>query len=486
MIPSVGSIWTHYKGQDYRVVAIGRSCEAPASWSVVYAALYASPDFPLGTTWVRELRAWQEHVIVNSVSVPRFLQRYPHGLVRRVSIVILGIGGVGRDLIDRIVAARELHAARYGLALDVVALGDSSGLVSGAWTDDALRRAIEAKARGAALGDALGEKRDVPTTIGAFLAQHARVDANRVVLVDCSCGAATTQPLLKAIEEGHSVVLANKVPLSGSQATFDSFQRSARRLRCESTVGAGLPVHAALARLVASGDAVLSIEGAFSGTLGFIASALGEGSLFSSAVRAARGLGYTEPDPRDDLSGVDVGRKALILARLLGLKVASLDEVQLEGLFPAALSAAAGLSVDSFMERLDELDAPLAARVAAAQAKGCEVRYTARVNIGAENTRLLSGRAPRGRGAPPRQRRRFARARYRRHAHARHRVLWTWASVWRSCPCRSCSRGERQGRNWRSGMSWIGGAYAATGRRYRAALGSPQGARRAGWGTRRK
>jgi homoserine dehydrogenase len=384
--PNVGSVWRHYKGEDYRVVAVARSCEAPTRWSVVYTALYASHDFPLGTTWVRELRAWREQVLLpTGLSTPRFV-RAAEAVVRRVGVVILGIGHVGCDLIKRIVGARALHAARHGLALDVVALGDSKGVLSGNWTDDALLGAIEVKARGGALGAALGGARVAPTTIGDFLAQHARVDANRVVLVDCSCGAATTQPLLEAMEKGHSVVLANKVPLSGSQAMFDAFQRSARRLRCESTVGAGLPVHAALGRLLGSGDAVLSVEGAFSGTLGFIASALGEGALFSAAVREARDLGYTEPDPRDDLSGVDVGRKALILARLLGLKIASLDEVQLEGLFPAALSAAAGLSVDAFLERLDELDAPLAARVAAAQAKGCEVRYTARVDVAAENT----------------------------------------------------------------------------------------------------
>jgi homoserine dehydrogenase len=146
-------------------------------------------------------------------------------------------------------------------------------------------------------------------------------------------------------------------------------------VRHEATVGAGLPVIDTLHKLQDSGDRVLRIEGCPSGTLGFLFGELGRGAAFSGALRAAMARGYTEPDPRDDLSGTDVARKALILARLVGFR-GDLGSIAVESLVPPALR---GVPRDEFLARAGELDAPWAARVRAAAAKGRVLRYRARV-----------------------------------------------------------------------------------------------------------
>ncbi len=126
------------------------------------------------------------------------------------------------------------------------------------------------------------------------------------------------------------------------------------------------------------GDEVQRIAGTFSGTLGYVMTGLQAGRPFSEIVREAHGLGYTEPDPRDDLGGVDVARKALILARGLGWRL-DLDDVAVQGLYPAELDS---LSVSEFMAALPQLDEGFAARVAEAQAQGKVLRYAALVENG--------------------------------------------------------------------------------------------------------
>src|SRR5262249_4043003 len=123
-----------------------------------------------------------------------------------------------------------------------------------------------------------------------------------------------------ALMRGLDVVLANKLPIGSSQRAYDGLhalaRKHGRRIRCEATVGAGLPVIDTLHKLRDAGDTILSIEGCPSGTLGYLFGEMERGSAFSEALRCAVGAGYTEPDPRIDLSGLDVARKALILGRL--------------------------------------------------------------------------------------------------------------------------------------------------------------------------
>ena len=148
---------------------------------------------------------------------------------------------------------------------------------------------------------------------------------------------------------------------------------------------AGLPILDTLAKLKDAGDEVQSLLGCFSGTLGYLMTQLEAGTRFSEAVAKARALGYTEPDPREDLLGRDVGRKALILARTLGLRL-DLADVALTPLFPPELDSPVP---DAFVRGLAALDADFAARAAAAQREAKVLRYVvritrARVSVGLE------------------------------------------------------------------------------------------------------
>ncbi|HEY0970793.1 MAG TPA: hypothetical protein VGE02_07445, partial [Gemmatimonadales bacterium] len=214
-------------------------------------------------------------------------------------------------------------------------------------------------------------------TAAALAAIEAQSPA-RPILVDVT--ATDTGPVLeRALARGWDVVLANKVPLAGTQAAADRLReaacRAGRHLLHEATVGAGLPVIDTLRKLTESGDHVLSIEGCPSGTLGYLFGELGRGTAFSAALRRAMEAGYTEPDPRADLSGVDVARKALILARIIGFR-GDLADVRVESLVPEALRT---VPLEEFLARAPELDDPWAERVRSAREEGRVLRYRARV-----------------------------------------------------------------------------------------------------------
>jgi homoserine dehydrogenase len=163
------------------------------------------------------------------------------------------------------------------------------------------------------------------------------------------------------------------------QLEFDRLMQTAKErglaLRYEATAGAGLPVLDTLAKLQEAGDRIEEIQGAFSGTLGYIMTALEKGARFSDAVREAWKLGYTEPDPRDDLSGTDVARKALILARTLGRRL-ELSDIALESLYTPAVDHA---EPARFVENLKALDDTFADKVARASREGKVLRYVARI-----------------------------------------------------------------------------------------------------------
>ena len=165
----------------------------------------------------------------------------------------------------------------------------------------------------------------------------------------------------------------------------DSAEQSPSRhaavaLRYETTVGAGLPIFETVKNLIRTGDRVLRLEGSLSGTLGFLANEVSRGERLSAALRTARARGYTEPHPRDDLGGTDVARKALILARELGLAV-ELDEVALEPFGPTSLLALD--DVDRFLNAVVGYDDEFGYTVSRLQEDGLELRYLASIDPGA-------------------------------------------------------------------------------------------------------
>ena len=307
--------------------------------------------------------------------------------MQRAPLILLGIGGVGSALIRQIVQNRAHHATDYDLELPILALCDRDGAVvtlRDAIDDATLYEVVDFKARKGRLADHSqgGPQHDLAAVIDI-------AGQPDTIVVDCTTSEATAPVLLAALARKHRVVLANKKPLTMQQEVYDRLTRAGdtetghaprrfHRTRWETTCGAGLPVIATLNRLLASGDPVTRIAGAFSGTLGFVMSGLQAGQPFSAVVREAHRLGYTEPDPRDDLGGVDVARKALILARGLGWRLA-LEDVAITGLYPAEMAAR---SVAEFMDALPSLDAQFRAQVEAAAASGKVLRYVAAIADG--------------------------------------------------------------------------------------------------------
>jgi homoserine dehydrogenase len=314
--------------------------------------------------------------------------------MREVPLIVLGIGGVGRSLLYQIISNRRLHEERYGLALEVMAVCDhsSAAIELGHGINDAnLEDLLELKSAGGSLAEhALGGARYAG--LQELVSVTGRPGA---IVVDVTATDHTIPALLHAIEQEYRIVLANKKPLTATQEAYDRLTRAGVTVgmgtdqgdsvytqplpvRWETTVGAGLPVIATQQRLVSSGDKIHRIAGTFSGTLGYVMTGLEEGRKLSEIVREAHSLGYTEPDPRDDLGGIDVARKALILARGLGWTL-EMDDVEVTGLYPAAMD---DLSVDEFMAALPDLDAEFGAQVKEAAAAGNVLRFAAEIEAG--------------------------------------------------------------------------------------------------------
>ncbi len=288
-----------------------------------------------------------------------------------------GLGQVGQALVRQVLAGRELLRARTGQELVYAVLADSTGMLSteSGLTAAEVEQALAAKAQGVGLGRQGGGQAH-----GAVLP----VAPGPAVYVDVTTGEGMQALALQALERGWGAVLANKRPLAGR---LDDFRRltASRRLRHEATVGAGLPWIEALTHLLDTGDRIVHLEAAVSGTLGYIASQLEAGAPFSQAVAQARSRGYTEPDPRDDLSAADVRRKGLILARMLGQAV-EWDGLPAEALYPPAWN---DLTVEAYMARLPELDASYNARMATARAAGRTLRYAVEVRQGGVSAGLV-------------------------------------------------------------------------------------------------
>ncbi|KAL6905714.1 hypothetical protein ACP4OV_003315 [Aristida adscensionis] len=299
-------------------------------------------------------------------------------------VVLLGCGGVGRHLLRHIVSCRPLHA-NQGVAIRVVGVGDSSSLlvaddVHSSGLDDALLSHLcAAKSAGSPLSSLLGQGPcqlfKNPEARGKVIDTATMLGRTTgLVLVDCSATYDTVDLLKGAVDHGCCIVLANKKPLTGAYEDFEKLASNFRRIRFESTVGAGLPVIASVTRIIASGDPISRIVGSLSGTLGYVMSELEDGKRFSEVVKTAKSLGYTEPDPRDDLSGMDVARKALILARLLGQRI-SMENINVESLYPSELGPDA-MSANDFIESgLVQLDKSMEERVKAASLRGNVLRY---------------------------------------------------------------------------------------------------------------
>ena len=257
-------------------------------------------------------------------------------------LYLAGVGGVGRALLQQLQRMAPRLETERGIALRLAGAANSRRSVrsvDGIPFDEVLERLSEA------------------TEPASALVEAARDDRAAIrVFVDCTADARIPESYRGLLDAGVSVVAANKRGFSGP---YEAYQRvreprpGQARAFLETTVGAGLPILSTLEDLRATGDQLVSIEGVVSGTLSFLFNEVMEGRAFSEVVKEARTRGYTEPDPRDDLSGQDVVRKLVILARESGWSIEP-EDVELDPILPGEGWNEG--TVESFLARLPEVD----------------------------------------------------------------------------------------------------------------------------------
>ncbi|KAJ8750278.1 hypothetical protein K2173_014193 [Erythroxylum novogranatense] len=304
--------------------------------------------------------------------------------MKKIALLLMGCGGVGRQLLHHIVSCRSLHAKK-GVHLRVVGVCDSKSLVvtsdvlTGELDDAFLSELCRLKSNGSSLSSlsdfgecrvyANSESNNTILEIAALVGK-----STGLAFVDCSASSETIGLITQVVDLGCCIVLANKKPLTSRTEDYEKLFSYPRYIRHESTVGAGLPVIASLNRMLSSGDTIHRITGSLSGTLGYVMSEIERGKRLSDVVKAAKSLGFTEPDPRDDLSGMDVGRKALILARLLGRHI-DMDSIKIESLYPKEMGPDF-MSVEEFLDNgILLLDNDVQERVKKASMNGNVLRY---------------------------------------------------------------------------------------------------------------
>ena len=216
---------------------------------------------------------------------------------------------------------------------------------------------------------------DLDADLGALTSHVHAEHLPHAVVVDCTASDEVADRYASWLKAGIHVITPNKHAGAGPIERYRRLQRQPAQFCYEATVGAGLPIVTTLRDLIDTGDEVLAIDGILSGTLAYLFKSFDGSRPFSALVREAMERGFTEPDPRDDLSGLDVARKLVILARENGWQM-SLPDVQLESLVPASMR---DLDRQTFLGRLQELDVELSGRLAAARSRGCVLRYVAKL-----------------------------------------------------------------------------------------------------------
>src|SRR5579862_3199623 len=327
-------------------------------------------------------------VVVDGRSATRALRAVHAGLYlspHTLSIGVIGPGTVGSVLLDQLAAQSERLRRQFRVDLRVRGIMGSRRMLL-AETDVGVSEWRERYQRD-------GQGADI-----ARFVEHVRLDyLPHTVLIDCTSSDAVAAHYADWLAAGIHIITPNKKANSGDFGYYQRVQ-SARRNGAshylyEATVGAGLPIVQTLRDLVQTGDEISAIEGIFSGTLAYLFNLYDGSRGFAQIVHDARQRGFTEPDPRDDLSGQDVARKLIILGREMGLPL-ELKDVSVESLVPADLT---GGSIDEFMARLPRYDAMLGERLAAARARGKVLRYTGQLSAAGEASvglRELDSRHP--------------------------------------------------------------------------------------------
>ena len=294
-----------------------------------------------------------------------FLSEY-----QMLNLFICGIGTVGGSLIKQIHSQRQKLMQENGLQLNVVGIANSKKCI--------LSRA------GIDLSDyrRILDEEGIDSTPESMLQQVLDMNIFNSVFVDCTANAQVAALYKDLLEHNISVVAANKISASSSYENYSRLKHIAHRRGVkylfETNVGAGLPIINTINDLIHSGDKILKIEAVLSGTLNFIFNVISAEVPLSKAIRMAKEQGYSEPDPRIDLSGTDVIRKLVILAREAGYRLEQSD-VEKHLFIPDALFEG---TLDNFWENVEQLDADFEARRQKLTEDGKRWRFVAKYENG--------------------------------------------------------------------------------------------------------
>jgi aspartokinase/homoserine dehydrogenase 1 len=280
-----------------------------------------------------------------------------------ISVGLIGAGLIGRTFLNQLRERMELLRSERGIDLRISGVMNSRKMLLvdrrfdlAEWEKELERSAMDAD-------------------LSAFAAHVNASHLPHSVIVDATASEEVPRHYPEWLRSGINIITPNKKGNTGNFEFFQELRAAARRngkyYLYETTVGAGLPILHTLRDLIETGDEILQIEGVLSGTLSYIFNSFDGSRPFSEIVLEARSLGFTEPDPRDDLSGMDVARKLTILAREIGLQL-ELDDIEVESLVPGTLREG---STEDFLNRLVEHDGRMNDLLSAAKSRGEVLRY---------------------------------------------------------------------------------------------------------------
>jgi aspartokinase/homoserine dehydrogenase 1 len=296
---------------------------------------------------------------------------------RSLNIFIVGTGLIGKTLLRQLADQADYLRTNRLLQINVTGLSntrkmllDTSGISPLNWSD-----AVETSG--------------VKTSLPAFVQRIQELNLPNSVFVDCTSDKEIVQYYPMLLKSHISIVTPNKVANSGRYTDYKLLRELALKYGVkflyETNVGAGLPIISTIDGLITSGDTFLKIEAILSGTLSYIFNSFGPDLPFADAVRDAKAKGFTEPDPRDDLSGLDVARKILILAREVGVALEP-EQIEVAQLLPDNCLQAP--TVDEFFHQLEVSDDYFANLLQEAESQGGRLRYIASLENGKASVQL--------------------------------------------------------------------------------------------------
>ena len=303
-------------------------------------------------------------VVDNDVAVMgvRVAHQMLFGTDKMLDVFVIGVGGVGGALVDQIgrqqkwLKNKQIDLRVCGLFNSKHSVLNRDGIILDNWREQI-------------------KQSEMKYTLDSIIEFAKNNRLLNPILVDCTSSSEVSDKYADFLANGFHVVTPNKKANTSSMAYYlrlrQEAAKSKRKFLYDTNVGAGLPVIENLQNLLNAGDELIKFSGILSGSLSFIFGKLDEGMSLSEATKLAKEKGFTEPDPRDDLSGTDVARKLLILAREAGLQL-ELDQINVESVLPAEYSQG---SIDEFMTKLPQLDAEFKAKSEQAAKNGKVLRY---------------------------------------------------------------------------------------------------------------